>query len=84
MAALVLATEVVWGTRAAAPGGPPRHSRSLQPRSRAVTRQRRRVSAVTTGSGGGKSSYSDHEATIGRDEPPSPMRGSGQPPTPLR
>jgi hypothetical protein len=84
MAALVLATQVVWarelslGTAKAAP------SRGLQPRSRVATRQRRRVSAVEHRIGRWQSSYSDHEATMGRDEPSSPMRGPGQPPTPLR
>lgn len=71
------ARELSFGAAKAAP------SRDLQPRSRAVARQRRRVSAVEHRIGRWQSSYSDHEATMGGDGPPSPMRGSGQPP-PLR
>jgi hypothetical protein len=81
---LVLATQVVWARELSLGAAKAAPSRGLQPRSRAVTRQRRRVSAVEHRIGRWQSSYSDHEATMGRDEPPSPMRGSGQPPTPLR
>lgn len=84
MAALVLATQVVWARELSLGAAKAAPSRGLQPRSRAVTRQRRRVSAVEHRIGRWQSSYSDHEATMGRDEPPSPMRGLGQLPTPLR
>jgi len=84
MAALVLATQVVWARELSLGAAKAAPSCGLHPHSRAVTRQRRRVSAVEHRIGRWQSSYSDHEATMGRDEPPSPMRGLGQPPTPLR